>query len=57
MDGIGIHMILLNYSDIGQHFVTTSVVHLPNRTETILITESDQSRANHVQSSIFKRTS
>ena len=32
---------------IGQHFVTTRVVHLPKRTETSLITESDQSRANH----------
>ena len=32
---------------IGQHFVTTKVVHLPKRTETSLITESDQSRANH----------
>ena len=32
---------------IGQHFVTTRVVHLPQRTETSLITESDQSRANH----------
>ena len=32
---------------IGQHFVTTRVVHLPKRTETNLITESDQSRANH----------
>ena len=32
---------------IGQHFVTTKVVHLPKRTETRLITESDQSRANH----------
>ena len=31
----------------GQHFVTTSVVHVPKRTETPLITESDQSRANH----------
>ena len=28
---------------IGQHFVTTRVVHLPKRTETNLITESDQS--------------
>ena len=27
---------------IGQHFVTTKVVHLPKRTETSLITESDQ---------------
>ena len=32
---------------IGQHYVTTRVVHLPKRTETGLITESDQSRANH----------
>ena len=32
---------------IGQHFVTTRVVHLPKRTETSLITESDQSRAIH----------
>ena len=32
---------------IGQHFVTTRIVHLPKRTETSLITESDQSRANH----------
>ena len=32
---------------IGQHFVTTREVHLPKRTETSLITESDQSRANH----------
>ena len=31
----------------GQHVVTTRVVHLPKRTETSLITESDQSRANH----------
>ena len=31
---------------IGQHFVTTSVVHLPKRTETSLITESDQSGPN-----------
>ena len=30
---------------IGQHFVTTRVVHLPKRTETSLITESDQSRS------------
>ena len=29
---------------IGQHFVTTRVVHLPKRTETSLITESDRSR-------------
>ena len=35
------------YLTIGQHFVTTRVVHLPKRTETSLITESDQSRANH----------
>ena len=33
---------------IGQHFVTTRVVHLPKRTETSLITESDQSRANYL---------
>ena len=32
---------------IGQHFVTTRVVHLPKRTETILITDSDQSGPNH----------
>ena len=32
---------------IGQHFVTTRVVHLPKRTETSFITESHQSRANH----------
>ena len=32
---------------IGQHFVTTRVVHLPKRTETRLITESDQSGPNH----------
>ena len=32
---------------IGQHVVTTRVVHLPKRTGTSLITESDQSRANH----------
>ena len=32
---------------ISQHFVTTRVVHLPKRTETSIITESDQSRANH----------
>ena len=38
------HDCLIN---IGQHFVTTRVVHLPKRTETSLITESDQSRANH----------
>ena len=32
---------------IGQHFVTMRVVHLPKRTETSLITESDQSGPNH----------
>ena len=32
---------------IGQHFVTTRVVHLPKRTETSLNTESDQSGPNH----------
>ena len=32
---------------IGQHFVTTRVIHLPKRTETSFITKSYQSRANH----------
>ena len=32
---------------IGQHFVTTRVVHLPKRTETSLIAESNQSGPNH----------
>ena len=32
---------------IGQNFVTKKVVHLPKRTETSLIIESDQSRPNH----------
>ena len=32
---------------IGRHFVTTRVVHLPNRTETSLITKSDRSGPNH----------
>ena len=32
---------------IGQHFVTTRVVHLPKRTETSLIIESDRSGPNH----------
>ena len=32
---------------IDQHFVTTRVVHLPKRTETSLITKSDQSGPNH----------
>ena len=32
---------------IGQHLVTTRVVHLPKRTETSLITKSDQSGPNH----------
>ena len=32
---------------IGQHFVTTRVVHLPKKTETSLTTESDQSGPNH----------
>ena len=32
---------------IGQHFVATRVVHLPESTETSLITESDQSGSNH----------
>ena len=46
---------------IGQHFVTTRVVHLPNRTETSLITdsdlitESDQAvRAVHICNSWFQ---
>ena len=32
---------------IGQHFVTTRVVHLPKRTETSLITESNRSKLNY----------
>ena len=32
---------------IDQHFVTTRVVYLPKRTETSLITETDQSGPNH----------
>ena len=32
---------------IGQYFITTRVVHLPKRTETSLITESDQRGPNH----------
>ena len=32
---------------IGQHFVTRRVVHLPKRTETSLITESDQRASNY----------
>ena len=32
---------------IGQNSVTTRVVHFPKRTETSLITESDQSGPNH----------
>ena len=32
---------------IGQHFVTTKVVHLPKRTETSLITELDRSGPNY----------
>ena len=32
---------------IGQHSVTTRVVHLPKRTETSFITESDQRASNH----------
>ena len=32
---------------IGQHFVTTRVVHLPKRTDTSLITESDRNGPNH----------
>ena len=36
-----------NLVSIGQHFVTPRVVHLPKRTETSLITESDRSGPNH----------
>ena len=32
---------------IGHHFVTTKVVHLPNRIEARLITELDQNGPNH----------
>ena len=32
---------------IGQHFVNRRVVHLPKKTETSLITESDWSGPNH----------
>ena len=32
---------------IGQHFVITKEVHLPKRTETSLITESDRSGPNY----------
>ena len=32
---------------IGEHFVTTRVVHLPKRTETSLIAESDRTGPNH----------
>ena len=32
---------------IGQHFIITRVEHLPKRTETSLITKSDQSGPNH----------
>ena len=32
---------------IGQHLVTTTEVHLPKRTETSFITESDRSGLNH----------
>ena len=32
---------------IGQNFVTTRVVHLPKRTETSLITESDHRASDH----------
>ena len=34
-------------ASIGQHFLTTRVLHLPKRTETSLITKSDQSGPNH----------
>ena len=36
-----------HWSPHGQHFVTTRVANLPKRTETRLITESDQSGPNH----------
>ena len=36
-----------NLVSIGQHFVTTRVVHLPKKTKTSLITESDQRASNH----------
>ena len=36
-----------NPVSIGQHFGITRVVHLPKRTKTNLITESDQSGPNH----------
>ena len=36
-----------NLVSSGQHFVITRVVHLPKRTETSLITESDQSGPNY----------
>ena len=43
-----------NLVSIGQHFVITRVVHLPKRTETSLITESDQAvRAVHSCNSWF----
>ena len=32
---------------VGQNFVTTRVVHLPKRTETSLVAESDRSEPNH----------
>ena len=55
---IGLHQKAPNFSafhwpthgslvSIGQHFVATRVVHLPKRTETSLITESDQSGPNY----------
>ena len=34
-------------ASIGQHYVTTRVVHLPNRIETSLITGLHRSRPNH----------
>ena len=38
---------------IGQHFVTTRVVHLPKRTETSLIIKSDQSGPKHVFAAMY----
>ena len=36
-----------NLVSIGQHFITARIVHLPKRTETSFITESDRSGPNH----------
>ena len=42
-----ISRLFIGQVSIDQHFVTTRVVHLPKRTETSLITESDRSGPNH----------